>query len=176
MPDVTQCPECQRKLNLPDGQLGQTVRCPACAAEFRADLYVEPRAAPSRPEPEPPRPAPRPSRDYDDRDEDRDYDRRPRRRPGGRYDRYARPGRGSTVQTLGILSLCFCWAMFGLVLGIVALVMASSDLAAMDRGEMDSTDRQATKTGQTFAIIGLIASGVLLFSCCGLGILGQTIR
>src|SRR5262245_22372840 len=28
------CPECSRKLNLPEGLLGATVRCPVCRAEF----------------------------------------------------------------------------------------------------------------------------------------------
>ena len=168
MPDITQCPECQRKLNVPEGQFGSVVRCPACGAEFTAEPFVAPRSAPLAPEPGPPPPR-GPRRDYDDRDDD--Y---PSRRP--RYDRgYGRrysgslPHRGSTVQTLGVLCLCFCWtAVPCLVLGIIALVMASTDLSQMDSGQMDPSGRAATKSGQLCAIIGLIVSGVFLLSCCGI--------
>ena len=55
-----------------------------------------------------------------------------------------------------------------LVLGIIALVMASTDLSQMDPGQMDPSGRAATKSGQLCAIIGLIVSGVFLLSCCGI--------
>ena len=180
MADITQCPECQRKLNVPDGQLGTVVRCPACGAEFTAERYVPPRpeavapgAGPPPPEPPPP---PRGPRNYPPRDYDEDYDRPPRR---PRYDRdydrgYGRPyydglpHRGSTVQTLGILCLCFCWTTVPCwVLGIIALVMASTDLSQMNAGRMDPAGRAATKSGQLCAIIGLVVSVCLSFSCCG---------
>jgi hypothetical protein len=118
------------------------------------------------PEPEPPPPPRRPRRDYDD-----DYPaRRPRydRGYGGRYSGLA-PHRGSTVQTLGVLCLCFCWTTVPcLVLGIIALVMASNDLSQMETGQMDPSGRSATKSGQLCAIIGLVVSAVLLLSCCGI--------
>src|SRR5437868_3162485 len=125
MPDITQCPECQRKLNLPDGQLGQLVRCPACGAEFTAERHFAPRpaAAPPPPrEPEPPRPPPRRPADYADRDDDRrDDDYPPRRRRYRGYDGYG-TNRSSTVQTLGVLSLCLCWIpLICWILGIIAL-------------------------------------------------------
>ncbi len=166
MADLTQCPECQRKLNVPEGQYGGVVRCPACGAEFTAEPFVPPRPAPAAPEPEPP-PRPRgPRRDYDD-----DYPaRRPRydRGYGGRYGGLS-PHRGSTVQTLGVLCLCFCWTGVPcLVLGIIALVMASNDLSQMDAGEMDPSGRAQTKSGQLCAIIGLVASVVVPLSCCGI--------
>ena len=173
MPDITQCPECQRKLNVPDGQIGTVVRCPACGAEFTAEPHVASRSAPA-PEPPPRSEGPRgrdypPPRDYDD------YNRPPRRPP--RYDRdydrgYGFPHRGSSVQTLGVLCLCFCW--FGIVcwvLGIIALVMASTDLAQMDSGRMDPSGRAATKAGQICPIIGLAVSVVLIFSCCGANVM-----
>jgi hypothetical protein len=169
MSDITQCPQCQRKLNVPEGQLGSVVRCPACGAEFTAESYAAPRSVPVAPEPEAPR------RNYPPRDYDDDYDR-PRRL---RYDRgYDRPyydgvpHRGSTVQTLGVLCLCLCWLfVVPWVLGIIALVMASSDLSQMDTGRMDPLGRSATKSGQVCAIIGIAVSLVLVFSCCGMQII-----
>ncbi len=47
MPEITQCPSCQRTLNVPDGCLGLTVRCPACGAGFTAERYTPPRAVPT---------------------------------------------------------------------------------------------------------------------------------
>jgi len=177
MPEVTQCPECQRKLNVADDQLGGLVRCPVCATEFTAERYVASRSAPVAPEPEPPPPPPRPrdDRDYDDRD----YDDRPSRRRG-RYGRgygYAKPHRGSTVQALGILCICFCWAgIVCWIMGGMALAFASQDLAEMDRGTMDESGRAATTTGRTCAIIGLVLSGVLFISCCGIGVIGGALN
>ena len=69
MPEVTQCPQCQRKLNVQETQLGQTVQCPVCSTLFTAAvLHVQRaptrrrRATTPRRDDEPPRP-----RDYDDR-------------------------------------------------------------------------------------------------------------
>ena len=168
MSDITQCPECQRKLNVPDGQYGTVVRCPACGAEFTAEPFVPPRPAPVSAEPEPP-PRPRqPRRDYDDRDDDYPP-RRPRydRGYGGRYGGML-PHRGSSVQTLGVLCLCFCWFwLVCWVLGIIALIMAATDLSQMNNGQMDPSGRAATKSGQICAIIGLSISACLGLFCVG---------
>ena len=188
MPEITQCPECERKLNVPDGQLGSAVRCPACGATFTAERYAPPQRRAVEPEPEP-EPPPRPRdyddrgsgrRRYDDRDDYRDDDYPRRRRPYyrreyGRY--YGRTNRSSTIQTLGILSLCFCWTWVPCwIMGIMALVMASQDLSAMDGGSIDDSGRGAIKTGQICAIIGLCASVLLLFSCCGIQIMAGALR
>ena len=80
MPETTQCPQCQRKLNVPDAQIGQTVRCPLCGEEFTAAvLHIQrpPPAAPLEREP-----LPR-GREYDSGpplfNNDEDYRRRGRR-------------------------------------------------------------------------------------------------
>ena len=36
MPEITQCPSCLRKLNVPDGHLGMAFCCPACGHQFIA--------------------------------------------------------------------------------------------------------------------------------------------
>jgi predicted Zn finger-like uncharacterized protein len=187
MPDLTQCPECQRKLSVPDGQLAQEVRCPSCGNQFTAERYIPPRsdAVASEPiEPEPSRPSSRrprdedDRRDYDDREDDRPRRRRsPYSRGYGRGSGYERPHRGSTVQALGILSICFFWAALPCwIMGGVALGMASNDLSAMASGNMDASGEGATKAGRTCAIIGLALSGLLYLSCCGFGFLGQAFR
>jgi hypothetical protein len=94
MPEITSCPQCQRKLRVPDDLIGRAVKCPGCGLQFTA--AIDPPAAPRFPygaveeEPAagrrspPPLPPPRPVRDDDyDRGQGRedDYDR-PRRRPG----------------------------------------------------------------------------------------------
>jgi hypothetical protein len=189
MPDLTQCPECQRKLNVPDGQFGQEVRCPACGNQFTAQQFVPPRPEAVEPEPREPEP-PRPRRsqdhpdrgsnrgDFDDLDDDRPRRRRPSYERGyGRGYGYERPHRGSTVQALGILSLCFCFAALPCwIMGGIALGMAANDLSAMANGSMDRSGEGATKAGRTCAIIGIVLSGVLILSCCGFSILGRAIR
>ncbi len=87
------------------------------------------------------------------------------------------PHRGPTVQTLGVLCLCFCWlGIVCWVLGIIALVMASTDLSQMDSGQMDPSGRAATKSGQVCAIIGIAVSLGLVLSCWGLMFMSAAAR
>jgi predicted Zn finger-like uncharacterized protein len=183
MPEIITCPRCQRKLRLDDESIGQSVQCPSCQSTFTAELPGGSPPPPPRPvDDEPPVYRPRdedpplPRRydaDYGRRrryDDDEDYPRPSRR---GRYSDYSRSHRGSTVQTLGILSLVFSLCVVGgmcfvgLILAIVALSMGVSDLSAMDRGEMDPSGRAQTKTGVVCAIIALVleALGVVGFFC-----------
>jgi hypothetical protein len=78
MPETTSCPECDKKLKVPENLLGKKVKCPGCSTMFtaRADGVTTGRPAPAR------------RRDDDDeedrprsrRDRDDDYDDRRRRR------------------------------------------------------------------------------------------------
>ena len=61
-----------------------------------------------------------------------------------------RPHRGGTVLGLGILGLMS--ALFFLPLGILAWVMGSKDLKAMDGGRVDSSGRSLTQVGRVFGI------------------------
>jgi hypothetical protein len=147
------------------------VRCPVCGVEFTA----EPTASLPAPE-EVELPLERPRRPRDDDDDDRDDDRpRRRRRSSSRdYDRgYGeRPHRGGTVQTLGILALCFCWTYLPCwIMGGIAIGMASNDLKAMESGRMDSSGMAATRTGRLCAIIGVCGSIFLTCTCVGLNVL-----
>lgn len=73
----------------------------------------------------------------------------------------------STVLTLGIVSvvLCWCHGIVGLVLAIVALVMANKDLALYNSNPQAYTLHSYSniKTGRNIAIIGLVLAGVFLF-------------
>jgi hypothetical protein len=66
-----------------------------------------------------------------------------------------RPHRGTLILVFGILGLVMC-AIFG----IVAWVMANTDLEAMDRGEMDTAGRDQTQTGKILGIIGTVLLGI----------------
>jgi hypothetical protein len=56
MPELVQCPSCQRQLKIPDTLLNQRVKCPSCGTPFEASPSVTstPSAPPPPPPPEPP--------------------------------------------------------------------------------------------------------------------------
>jgi predicted Zn finger-like uncharacterized protein len=94
MPEVVQCPECERQLRVPDNLLGKAVKCPSCGTTFMASgpaaaPEAEPLAAvpaPEEPPAEPRRPErPRPPEErYPDEDEG--------------YDDFERGGRRASRQ------------------------------------------------------------------------------
>jgi hypothetical protein len=174
---VIRCEHCQAPLKLPEEYIGQAVKCPSCQREFvaREELQSRPPPPPRREEPPADEPGvrgqPGPDRLRPRRrdEDDEDYQRPSRRR---RYDddygRRGEPHRGSSIQTMGILSIVFglCCPLVGVILGIVALTMASSDLPKMQNGEMDASGEGMTRTGKTCAIVGMILSIVVfVFSC-----------
>jgi hypothetical protein len=88
MPEIITCPDCDRKLRVPDNLLGKKVKCPGCGVMFTATAGSPARggrpAAPPDDDVEDPVEAPaedrrRPARDAVVRRDDYD-DRRPRRR------------------------------------------------------------------------------------------------
>ena len=101
-----ECPQCQRKLAVPETMLGLRVKCPSCQTEFEA------RAGANGAEVHVPPPAPpREELDYDP-----DFGLPPERR---------KPHRGAMILTLGILGLAFtCIPPVAWVLGGAALSMA----------------------------------------------------
>ena len=48
--ELVSCPECKRKLRVPDELIGKLVKCPTCGQTFNAD----PATQPPLPEPPPP--------------------------------------------------------------------------------------------------------------------------
>lgn len=72
-----------------------------------------------------------------------------------------------TVLVLGIVSIILCWChgIIGLVLAIIALVLASKDLALYNADPQKYTPGSYSnlKSGRTIAIIGLVLAGVFMF-------------
>lgn len=139
-----ECPQCQRKLNVPETMVGLRVRCPSCAVEFEARASNEvasdlvPRPAPSSAPPSEPL-------DYDP-----DFGVPPERR---------KPHRGAAILTLGILGLAFsCCPPAGWVLGGAALSMASADLYEMEMGRMNREGQGLTQSGKVCGIVAVAIS------------------
>lgn len=72
-----------------------------------------------------------------------------------------------TVLVLGIISIILCWChgIIGLVLAIVALVLANKDLAMYNADPQKYTPASYSnlKSGRTIAVIGLVLAGIFLF-------------
>jgi hypothetical protein len=169
MAEIIACPNCQRKLQVPEQYLGKKVQCPDCQHMFTAEttaVSAQPASAPSAP------PAPksddrrrgddyddeddRPSRRGrydDDEDDDLEYDDIRRRR---RHHDFA-PHRGGLILALGIVGLVgwlVCTIL--IVLGPIAWILGSADLREIHAGRMDPDGKGLTRAGQVCGIIGTI--------------------
>ncbi len=72
-----------------------------------------------------------------------------------------RPHRGGVILVLGIISLlCSCF-----VAGIIAWVLANSDLREMNAGRMDSSGRGLTQAGKICGIISVVLTLMVLAIC-----------
>jgi predicted Zn finger-like uncharacterized protein len=168
MPEIVQCPECSRKLRVPDELLGRKVKCPTCSANFQATAVGgdNPQAPPDsgRAADE------RPSRRRDEApDDDEDEDRLSRRSRRSRRDRRdAEPHRGTIILVLGIISIVLNFIIpgLGVIPGPIAWAMGSADLKKIRSGEMDSGGEGTTNGGMICGIIGTIL-GSLGLLCCG---------
>lgn len=160
MRDVIYCPGCQRRLQFPDEAVGKSVQCPSCQRVFTADASLTTAPASTAPKPLA-APARSPSRSYDDPDLDR-----PRRgtRDEPRGPRRPVPHRGGEILTFGLLAMLPC-PLTSIIFGIIAWMMANSDLTEMRSGRMDRDGEGLTQAGRALGIAGLI----LLpggFACC----------
>lgn len=72
------------------------------------------------------------------------------------------PHHGLAVLVLGIVALALAWWYVGLIPGIIALVMANQDLAAMEAGAMDPAGRDYTRAGRLCAIVAIAIAAVLV--------------
>jgi predicted PurR-regulated permease PerM len=70
----------------------------------------------------------------------------------------------TAVLILGIASIpaCFCWGIIGLVLGIVALVLASHDQKRYELQPEQYDNYGSLAIGRTFAVIGMVLSTLFL--------------
>ena len=67
-----------------------------------------------------------------------------------------KPHRGAMILAFGILGLIVCQ-----LFGLAAWVMADNDLKEMNRGWMDPSGRELTKTGR---ILGMVGTGLMVTS------------
>ncbi|HYX27284.1 MAG TPA: DUF4190 domain-containing protein [Pyrinomonadaceae bacterium] len=65
-----------------------------------------------------------------------------------------KPHRGPLILAFGILGLVTCQ-----LFGIAAWVMGNTDLREMDRGWMDPSGRDLTKTGR---ILGMVSTALII--------------
>jgi predicted Zn finger-like uncharacterized protein len=166
--ELVSCPECQRKLRVPDNLIGKQVKCPTCGHTFTADPVAQAPPPPPPPEEKPTRTSKvsRDEKDDDDEDEGRsrrkhpssrrnddddEDDDRPRRRSRSRRedddeddDRGRRrrdfiPHRGGAVVTMGIL---------GLVLTVVPLVPLAGLVLSIIAWVMGTTDLAEMRAGR----------------------------
>lgn len=164
MPLVIECPQCKRRLNVPDDLLGRRVKCPSCATEFEAVESVIPIDEGSEsvaPEVRPPAPAPNPFA----------YDEPQPRYPGGPEEGYSiAPHRGAIILTLGIVGLCMsCCPLTGWILGGIAMSMGNTDLYEMARNRMDRSGRGMTQAGKICGTIAVVIATVgAVLRCLGL--------
>ena len=70
----------------------------------------------------------------------------------------------TAVLILGILSIltCCCWGIIGLILGIVALVLAKKDIQLYNENPEIYSGYSNLNTGRVLAIIGIILSSIYL--------------
>lgn len=70
----------------------------------------------------------------------------------------------TAVLILGILSIltCCCWGIIGLILGIVALVLAKKDIQLYNENPEIYSGYSNLNIGRVLAIIGIILSSIYL--------------
>jgi predicted Zn finger-like uncharacterized protein len=171
MAEIVQCPQCDRKLRVPDDLLGKKVKCPTCGTMFVGEAG-RPESSPEAEQPwPPPRPetpsAPppdRPSRRGRRAEDDGDDDHRPLRPPRGPR-RDSVPHRGTLVLILGILSIVLFNTGIGLILGPIAWILGAKDLKEIREGTMDQAGEGLTRGGMICGIIGTIINALGIFCC-----------
>jgi hypothetical protein len=170
------CPACGSPLRLPDAVLGQAVECPRCKNRWTAEADVPEPTEPREPSwQRRPEPGDLPDEDRDDhdrsgeeRDEDEDEDEELTEVLLNPPRRDWLPHRGGLVLTVGVISLCLSAVPpVGFLVGLCAVVMASSDLAAMRRNEMEPDGHSLTLGGLIAGIVGVCLSLVILAVCAG---------
>ena len=73
----------------------------------------------------------------------------------------------TTVLILGIISIvssCCCYGVIGLILGIIAMVLAKKDLVLYNENPDVYLNYSNIKIGRTLAIIGIVLSVIFLIA------------
>jgi hypothetical protein len=98
--------------------------------------------------------SPRPKYRRDDDEDDDHYERE--------RDVYERDHRGGLMLALGLIGLLACAPV-----GIAAWLMSTSDLKAMERGEMDPEGKGLTTAGKVIGIVATIYFVLQMFCVIG---------
>jgi hypothetical protein len=171
MPEITSCPDCEKKLRVPDDLLGKKVRCPGCGVQFIARAGVglpeersAARAPASRSEAYSERRPGPPAAGYRDRYDD-DYDDRRGRRDD--YEDQDRP-RDTSKAWRGVrLGLNFViiagWLTIGMV-GVAAIGMGMFMLAGVSLFTSVSTAPANQQAGKAVGGVVALGLGVVLFA------------
>ena len=154
MPIEFDCPGCRNRLRVPDEHAGKPARCPECSYVSQVPYL----AVDGQPQPSEPPLAHQPRAESPIPGSGTHNPYASPTTPASGLANYSRPHRGALLLILGIVSLVIpCCNL----LGIVPWVMANSDLAAMDRGEMDPSGRGLTQAGR---VLGIIAIGLMVLA------------
>ena len=147
MPIEFECPGCRNRLRVPDEHAGKQARCPECSFVSQVPYL----AVDGQPQLTEPPLAPPPRFDYAAPGSETPNPYASPTTPASGLTTYTRPHRGALLLILGIVSILCCN-----LLGIAPWVMANSDLAAMDRGEIDPSGRGLTQAGRVLGIIAIV--------------------
>ena len=166
MAETVGCPNCQRKLQVPEQYLGQKVQCPECQHLFIAAtmaVRAQPMPAPAPPPAGIVKPrryeeededdlAPRRRRSHDDDDDDFDDFHQPRHL----RNRFS-PHRGGMIMAMGLVALVgglsFCLPA---VVGPVAWALGTWDLREIREGRMDPEGESMTRAGLVCGIVATV--------------------
>jgi hypothetical protein len=197
MPEIVNCPRCERKLRVPDHLLGQQVQCPTCAVTFAAQaVHPEPAGAagdappalpPALPEAAiaPGGGSPRPAAGTSICPGcggllvpgvrvcpqcGRDLHPLDDDRPWERGRGFGQ--RADFEPHRGSMILTFgiisiCLPFAGPPLGIAAWVMGTHDMSMIRQGVIDPEGAGSTEAGIVCGIIGTILQGLVSFCCLG---------
>jgi len=160
MSEIIACPSCQRKVTVPVAYFGKQVQCPECKHTF---LARDPSAEAVAPMVWLASEKSHPSDAWDDGS----LSKRPR------YDdpyedsialrRPVMPHRGSTVLTLGVMSIVLFCAP---ILGPTAWILGHTDLKLIRSGQMDRSGEGMTQAGMILGMVTTILPAAILSLMC----------
>jgi predicted Zn finger-like uncharacterized protein len=189
MSQLIACPECKKRLQVPEDLKGKRVQCPECKHTFTAKAPEEDEESSktgttaSKPAPSKTpewdkkssssssnrsgsgKKKPRDDDDDDDDDDDEDDDRprRRRRRRSSSYRGNYMPHRGGMILAFGLIGLLVLP-----IFGIIAWVMGNNDLAEIRAGRMDPEGEGMTQAGRVLGMIAVVLWVVSILAICGI--------